>query len=1354
MAQIVGGGPPTNESERLVIAHLRDSAPDNWVVLHNVEIPAHGTSYEVDLIVVTEQSVAVVDVKGTRGRIHVAGSRWHPEGRASFHSPVRKLRGHARALKGLFRDVVGGDRVYVDHLVVLTATDARLLDPNRNTDADAIDVTDLDGLIAALQSASRLRPGMLRDITGLHVGILYSLHGGVEMPKGPRRFGTWEVTERLGGDDEATEYRARHATVPTGETVLLRVLGADPYGPPEKRDQRRFEVTNAYRLLAAMPRHECVVMARECFQTEDENGIVLVLEDVPGRTLTAVLDDPVVSLGEDARLAIVRDLLRALAHAHANSVIHRALTPDAVLVRDTGGAMLTGFDYARPTVPRDKTVRIALADHMDHRYTAPECQGQVQAATKASDVYAAGVIAYRLLTGELPFETATDQRRLTAGLPDLPFEQSGVSPGLASLVKRLCGTSAASRPTAAEALRTLERLTRAGKPASRAPEQSGGTDYRNLTAGHQLTGKFTVIDRLGDGSFSVVYRVFDSLARTERAVKIIDRDSESAVDRLSTEYRILLDMAPHPAIVKVIGADFLPGTATPYLELEYLDGKTAEELARSGELNPADVVGLGIEAAGGLVHLHGQGVYHLDIKPDNLFRTEAGCKIIDLNVAVTADSTLSKTGGTARFVPPDWGQHGSVAAPDLADRDVYALGLTLYKVLTGRFPFDSAAHARGTEPADPRHLDGLGDLSEAFTKVLLKAVAPGRSDRYRSAEAFRDALTAVRTEIWRRTEPTAAAHLPARFGNGRNPFVDYLQTLYSQSPRSNAGTRAGQQSPFDLYVPTALDEVLVADVLDGKFRLVVITGNAGDGKTEFLERLIRTAALEAGTEPVRHGSGAGTDANGLRLLTNYDGSQDDGEKANDEVLLEFFAPFEGADLAGSAGETRLIAINEGRMVDLLETHGDRFPALRAAIAAGLRGEGADDRIAVVNLNRRSLVTDTDTPGDAVFTKMVAAMTDSDRWEACGGCALADSCYARHNAKTLGHPGIGAKVAVRLRRLYRITELRGVRHLTMRDVQSALAYTVTSGRDCDDIHAVYGENKTDAILDGLYFNSWIGPGDGKDKLLALLREVDVAATPDPGLDRRLDFVGPDAGRALMDVDGRGGLDLAMLRSGFERLSRDGDPDDDARTLHRRYLAGAKRRFYFECLDDERSKAMLPYRTSDEFANLLSGILDPDEQLCELVDALNRSEGLSQGWLAGGALALRIRDVPHGTSRGYQTFDAAGLRLRPEDFHTSPYLEGGPRELVLTYDLGSGRRAPELRIRLDLFELLRRLGRGYLPGVADQQGLNLGLQIFKNELAAAPYQEVLLTSDGRRVHRVRRTDDRRLVMTLVESEEAVR
>src|SRR5690349_13005851 len=100
-ARIVAVGEAVNDAERRVIAHLRDHAPNDWTVLHSVEIPHGSRLFEVDLVVVTGHAVYVIDVKGTRGRIEVDGSYWYPTRRAPFRSPVPKLQSHAKQLKSI-----------------------------------------------------------------------------------------------------------------------------------------------------------------------------------------------------------------------------------------------------------------------------------------------------------------------------------------------------------------------------------------------------------------------------------------------------------------------------------------------------------------------------------------------------------------------------------------------------------------------------------------------------------------------------------------------------------------------------------------------------------------------------------------------------------------------------------------------------------------------------------------------------------------------------------------------------------------------------------------------------------------------------------------------------------------------------------------------------------------------------------------------------------------------------------------------------------------------------------------------------------------------------------------------------
>lgn len=106
MAQVTPIGQPSNDSEREAIAYLRDRLPSDYRVLHTFELRgADGQWFEIDIAIVAPHAVYLVDVKSTYGEIHVAGSKWHPEGRAPFASPLAKLRHHTKLLHGLLAHV-------------------------------------------------------------------------------------------------------------------------------------------------------------------------------------------------------------------------------------------------------------------------------------------------------------------------------------------------------------------------------------------------------------------------------------------------------------------------------------------------------------------------------------------------------------------------------------------------------------------------------------------------------------------------------------------------------------------------------------------------------------------------------------------------------------------------------------------------------------------------------------------------------------------------------------------------------------------------------------------------------------------------------------------------------------------------------------------------------------------------------------------------------------------------------------------------------------------------------------------------------------------------------------------------
>ena len=1381
MAKVIPIGEPVNDAERLAIAHLRDSLPDSYLVLHNFEVVRNGEYFEVDLAVVAPHAVYLVDVKGTRGLIDVYGPKWYPNGRQPYTSPLLKLRGHARSIKGAImesqpsrRDLEG---IFVGGVVLLSAPDAVLKDPG---DRDGPNVTTLKKSASFFKNTSRVPGRFSKNIASMQNMVLKALQGVARAKRGPLRFGSWEVTERLGSTDQHIEYRAVNGFAGArAGTVLLRAYQADPYLPDAERTAQRTRISNAYAALSRMPGHPGIVGARDFFPTDAEDRWILVTEDVPGQALRLHIDKPNLALTLDQKLHVVGDVLGALEHAHKHGVVHRNITPSTVLVGTDGRVRLTGFDFARAGADRSRTIAQEIVDELEPLYLAPEMIDEPSAASPSSDIFSVGLVLYELFVGERPFSGATEVFDQGAKFATKPSElRSELPEAFDEWLQRLCTFDPEKRPTAAWAVAELPTTLHASDAAKGseepadpepAPEPAApAVDYSTLESGASLTHKYVVEKRLGKpGAFGVVYKVVDTLGDVSRALKLILRDRHSTLERLKKEYRTLLRTPEHPNVVKVIDADLLPGGGPPFIVFEFVEGLDVGEMVDSDLFSPEDAVELARQVAAGLLHLHQHGVYHCDIKPRNLLWTDRGAKIIDFNVSVLSLSGNGHGGGSRRYLPPDLDLAGVPQSGDLADRDLYALGLTLFEAVTGRYPWETALPPAGKPAPDPREWSGFGDLAPELVDILLKAIAPKRADRFASAEELIAALEGVKkarrllpllteSSSWTVTGMGGDGELPPN----TNPYVGHLLTLYSQSRRSNSGTRGLDALGEQIYVETALDRDLVPAVLAGEFRLVVISGNAGDGKTAFLQKLETRAQDEGAVMDRSVSNGCRFEFRGRTYQSNYDGSQDEGEQTSDAVLRAFLEPFAGDDAGVWPNEqVRLIAINEGRLVDFLSTAEARFPLLSKLVSDGMVSGEPLHGVSVINLNLRSVVTDPlgyegDPKGgdESILARLVRRMTHGRFWEPCQRCDLRDKCYAFHNARTFQDETAGPKVTERLKSLYTLTHLRGRLHITLRDLRSALAYMLVGTRDCAEIHEMYRSGDRDEIAQAFYFNSWMGgTSPNADRLLSLLREVDVGLASDPKLDRSLDFVSPTADHSLFRFGERGGYHREVLRRLFEDLPREfsGELSAHRTSAHQAYVAMARRRAFFE-RRDANWKKMLPYQTGEDMLALVRGERTPAVLLSELLHAINRGEGLSDPARLGGSLALQVREVAGGTIRSYRLYPRERFSIEVRGgAGRARFVEHMPDSMVLRYRADSGNDA-ELPINLDVFEMLQRLNEGYHPSIEEKQGYYLSLAVFKNILGSAPYQEVLLTTTGHDFFKIQKHGDGRLEMDPVSTE----
>ena len=1353
MAIVIPVGPPRNDSERQAIAYLRDNLPATCTVIHNFELVQGKETPEIDLAVLTPHCIYVVDIKGVRGLVDIHGTKWHPEGRQPYNSPLQKGRLNAKLLKAFITDhypaQVEMQKVYVRAAVLLTAPDVTIDD---HTGIDGADIVRLNKSLLYFQNKANVPLGMASDIRNLLPMITKLITGNAKRPQ-THIYRDWQVEERLGGNERFTEYRAKHLFAGKRGSARLRVYTVDPYQDDATRKREQKIISNAFRSVIDVPGHPNILNVRDFFDSEDGSYFVLVTEDVVGHALRQHIKKASLALTFDQKLHIIRDVLAALEHAHAYQVVHRNLTPDAIIVGADGHARLASFEYARAGASGTSSIARDIVEDVDQSYQAPECYNDPAQASVVSDLFSAGLVFYELLTGETAFSSPTQIYDQGAVFPVKPTDLKPDLPvGLDVWLQKLCAFEPQQRfASATAALKELQQIilpSPAQQPERVAPV-SQSQDKRNLPKEYVLGERFVVQERLGQGGFAVAYKVFDTLGEVMRVLKLVLTDRISVYGRLGQEYKVLSNIPEHPYVVKVIWADQLPDH-TPYIVFEYIEGLNVEDLVGKKALSLEDAVKIAKQVAEGLTFLHKNSIYHQDIKPSNLLWTAQGVRIIDFNVAISDQASVNMPGGTERYIPPDMKGMGEGSSSQKMERDVYALGITLYQCITGHYPFEDTNTRKLI--TDPHTYEGGVDLHPALAALLLKAISPNTTERFTSAQALLRALTvlpALRKPI--EPPPLSTVFEPGTERPNYNPYVRHLLTLYSQSQYTNAGTRGLDAFGEQTYVNTRLDQQLRPAILEGKFQLVVISGNAGDGKTAFIQQMAKDAE-RMGAIIAHQVNGYSFTLNGRAFLSNYDGSQDEGDKTNDEVLFAFLEPFRGTEETQWQGnETRLIAINEGRLIDFLTENQRLFPHLTTLVQAGLNGLETSNDIAVINLNLRSIVSDGDQKNASIFDRLLRRMTDKELWDVCESCDIKQQCYIYHNARTFMDPIAGAKSIERLKTLYTMTHLRGQLHVTLRDLRSALAYMLVGTKDCDDVHKLYQEGTSQAahqILDGFYFNAWTGGTiPSPDRLLSLLREIDIGEVSNPDLDRGFDFLKPTSREmARFSYAERSTYDDLLLTRVFEQLPREYIEKTRTKNIepHKDYVAMLRRRHYFECRD-ESWEAMLPYRHYKTFLALITQPVNTQAEVPKLLQAINRGEGLIDASKLVDKLALRVRRVERGTIQSYRLFKGEYFTLLQRATKESTrFVEYLSQSLYLHYETEGGQKA-ELRINLDIYEMLMRLNNGYRPNPEELQGFYLSLMIFKNILASAPYQEVLLTETGHEFYMVSRGKDGTLQLT---------
>jgi TolB-like protein/Flp pilus assembly protein TadD len=330
---------------------------------------------------------------------------------------------------------------------------------------------------------------------------------------------------------------------------------------------------------------------------------------------------------------------------------------------------------------------------------------------------------------------------------------------------------------------------------------------------------YEIIRKLGAGGSGVVYLATDTQLQRPVVLKILRTGLLSAQQLRTTVLREarLASAIEHPNVCAIyeVGESGDEG----YIVMQYVPGQSLDQLIARGPASPQLVLSVGIQVADGLQAAHTLGIFHRDLKPQNVMLTDGGlAKILDFGLArrlrpedasfdpgkpaLAKDASMAATytarGGTIRYMAPEQ----FVTGQSSVQSDVWALGVILYELVSGRHPFsrpdaEDFQAIRAIQFSDPSDLSQIvPDTSVELKSVISTCLEKNPAQRYASAAEVREALKTIMKALQIETGSIpgdAAANLPTTGAEAEKRATGFLSML-AERFRESAVDRAQQNS--------------------------------------------------------------------------------------------------------------------------------------------------------------------------------------------------------------------------------------------------------------------------------------------------------------------------------------------------------------------------------------------------------------------------------------------------------------------------------------------------------------------------------------------------------------------------------
>jgi len=875
-AQQIICGPTANQSEEKALERLRSLLGSDWVLLSNLQLITGQDRQpsEIDVIAVGPPGVHVIEVK------HWDGA-WVKENSDRAEDEARILKSKTERVGSLLRRELSGLNIHAHQVFLFTRESSQIPPPMLPPMLAGAPIWTLKSAqteLAKLTQRTFSADQVQRIVAAIQPRARLHTDGKL------RTAGDYQNMELVSPTEDRFHriYRAQHRR--TREKVILHLY--DLSDTQDKEPRRLAE--REFRVLQELQKCRYVPRTRDSFQD---------LPAFPGEVcMFSIFDPGAPSLKkrsadpkwtQEERLQFAIAAADALAEIHGTKdqddtqIVHRNLSPETMLVGAKNRPIFTGFDVARAEFTR--TLPPKRIETQPPEWIAPELAGEdLSKASIFSDAYSLCASLKSALNGN-----ADADFLLSKGLVSDP--ESRISPAdLKTGLERLL------RPVEAVA-----PVHRAQPHVPRAEFWCEGTEV--LFKGRKLE----ILASLGAGGIGRTFKVAELSSNPDEGyygvfvAKVIF--AKDAGDKALEAYRRARQHSQHSRLATVfeIADEWQPDKVMALLqwvEREPLsglrDGLAGLAVQEAGLSSIAELCARWLnDGCQALAALHSAGLVHGDVSPRNIIYSPDGLVLTDYDL-VRLSGKEGWTTGAHPFSSPEAEQNGSHTGSD----DVYALAASLYSVLFDTdTPFRQSNGAQQKAgglcwPADSR--ETLRDLAGFFDQ----ATHPEREQRFKDAVEALKWLEqhSVRSESTASEEQTSLHHDLTSSSEVRTPnvvpWLDSLLSVYPGSPRGNIETR-GLDSDFATatYVRTALEDELVEDIRSRKLRLLILCGNAGDGKTALLQRIGQECG--AGKVPSDQRVWNHVSSDGLVLRANLDGSAAWKERSADELLNEILLPF-------------------------------------------------------------------------------------------------------------------------------------------------------------------------------------------------------------------------------------------------------------------------------------------------------------------------------------------------------------------------------------------------------------------------------------------------------------------------------